>query len=131
MSAAFRAFSLQVVEPPPIHLKMAFADHALSSPISGISRLRREIDGRSVEGWSRPGTMVLTPADLEATWDAEGTNRLLFLHIPHTLVSRVVAEEWGVDPKRMEIMPQFLARDPVVEGVLTRLALEIQSGSPS
>jgi hypothetical protein len=128
VSAAFRAFFLQVVEPPPIHLTMAFADHVLSSPISGTSRLRRQVDGRSVDGWSRPGTMILTPAHLNATWDAEGTNRLIFLYIPHAFLSRVIAEEWDVDPGRLEIVPQFLARDPVVEGVLTRLSLEVRVG---
>ena len=44
---------------------------------------------------------------------------------------RVIAEDWGVEPGSVEIVPQFLARDPVVEGVLRRLAFEARDGSPS
>jgi len=115
MSTAWQAFSLQVLEPPPIHMTMAFTDHVLSSPVSGVARLRRQVGGRAVDGWSHPGTMILTPAHLDAMWDADGTNRLVFLHMPHAFFSRVIAEEWNVDPKGIEIIPQFLARDPVVE----------------
>src|SRR4029077_12936829 len=46
-------------------------------------------------------------------------------------LSRVMAEEWGVEPGKVEIVGQFLVRDPVIESVMTRMALEAQSGSPS
>jgi len=43
----------------------------------------------------------------------------------------VIAEEWGVEPGNVEIVGQFLVRDPVIEGVLTRMALEARNGSRS
>jgi len=45
-----------------------------------------------------PRTIILTPADLEATWDADGTNRLLFLHVvPSENSVRVAAVELAGD----------------------------------
>jgi AraC family transcriptional regulator len=42
----------------------------------------------------------------------------------------VISEHWEADPRSVEIIPQFLSHDPVIQGVATRLALEAQSGSP-
>src|SRR5258708_31573667 len=55
----------------------------------------------------------------------------MHLCIPNIFLSRVIAEEWGVEPGKVEIVGQFLVRDPVVEAVMTRMALEAQNGSPS
>jgi AraC family transcriptional regulator len=41
----------------------------------------------------------------------------------------VIAEEWGTDPGTVEIIDRFLVRDPIVESVLTRLALEARHQS--
>jgi AraC family transcriptional regulator len=85
--------------------------------------------GRPVEGWSDPGTVNLTPANLEATWRASGPSRAVVLLIPEPFLARVISEHWKADPRKVEIIPQFLAHDPVIQGVATRLALEWQRGS--
>jgi AraC family transcriptional regulator len=129
VSLAWSAFTLHVSE-PPLHVTAAFADHLLASQISGRCRLRQEVGGRSVEGWSGPGAVSLAPARVKGTWDATGTSRVIHLYIPHAFLSRVIAEDWDVEPGNVEIVGQFLVRDPVIEGVLTRMALEAQNGSP-
>jgi hypothetical protein len=93
-SAEWRAFSLQVVEPPPLHLTIAFADHVLSTPISGGCRLRRKVGGRSIQGRSHPGNAMLTPAHYLATWDADASVRLILLYMPQALLFRVITEDW-------------------------------------
>jgi AraC family transcriptional regulator len=85
--------------------------------------------GRPVEGWSDQGTVNLTPANIDATWQASGPSRAIVLLMPDAFFSRVISEHWDADPRNVEIIPQFLARDPVIQGVATRLALEAQSGS--
>jgi len=131
VSAAWNAFSLFVVGATPVQATAAFADHALGLYLSGRHRVRREMAGRPVEGWSDPGTVNLTPANVKATWQASGPSRAIVLLIPDAFVSRVISEHWEADPRNVEIVPQFLAHDPVIQGVATRLALEAQSGSPS
>ena len=130
VSLAWSAFSLTVSE-PPLHVTAAFSDHLLASQISGRCRLRQEISGRAVERWTGPGAVSLAPANIEGTWDATGTSRVIHLCIPHVFLSRVITEEWGVDPGNVEIVGQFLVRDPVIEAVMNRMALEAQNGSPS
>src|SRR5260221_962448 len=129
-SAAWDAFSLFVVKATPSQATGAFADHALGLYLSGRHRIRREMAGRPVEGWSDPGTMNLTPPNVEASSQASGPSRAIVLLIPDAFLSRVISEHWEADPRNVEIIPQFLSHDPVIQGVATRLALEALSGSP-
>jgi AraC family transcriptional regulator len=131
VSAEWNAFSLFVVGATPAQAAGAFSDHALGIYLSGRHRIRREMDGRPVEGWSDPGTMNLTPANVNATWRSSGSSRAIVLLIPDAFLSRVISEHWKGDPRNVEIIPQFLGRDPVIQSVATRLALEAQDGSPS
>jgi AraC family transcriptional regulator len=131
VSAAWDTFSLFVIRATPVQATAAFADHALGLYLSGRHRIRREMAGRPVEGWSDPGTVNLTPPNVEATWRASGPSRGIVLLIPHAFLSRVISEHWEADPRNVEIIPQFLTHDPVIQGVATRLALEAQSASPS
>jgi AraC family transcriptional regulator len=131
VSAAWNAFSLFVVGATPVQATGAFADHALGLYVSGRQRIRRDRAGRPVEGWSDPGTLNLTPARYEAGWQASGPSRAIVLLVPEAFVSRVISENWEADPRKVEIIPQFLVRDPVIQGVATRLAIEAQSGVPS
>jgi AraC family transcriptional regulator len=129
VSLAWRAFTLHVSE-PPLHTTAAFADHLLASQISGRCRLRQAIDGRAVERWSGPGAVSLAPAQIKGTWDATGPSRVIHLSIPDAFLSRVIAEEWGAEPGRVALVGQFLVRDPVIEDVMARMALEVENGSP-
>jgi AraC family transcriptional regulator len=129
-SAAWDAFSLFVVGATPAQATGAFTDHALGVYLSGRHRIRREMGGRPIEGWSDPGTVNLTPSNIEATWQASGPSRAIALLIPDAFLSRVISEHWEADPRNVEIIPQFLSHDPVIQAVAIRLALEVQSDSP-
>jgi AraC family transcriptional regulator len=43
----------------------------------------------------------------------------------------VILENWGADPRSVELVPRFLVRDPVIEVIMTQLAVEAGNGSPS
>ena len=130
-SAACDPFELHVIEATPLHASTAFASHAIGLYTSGRRRIRREMGGRPLEGSSDPGTMILTPAGVHATWESEGTSRAIVLLVPDAYVSRLVQEDWDVDPRVVEIVPRFLTRDPVIEAVLVRLAMELEDGVPN
>jgi AraC family transcriptional regulator len=129
-SAAWNAFSIHLLDPPK-HATIAFADHVLALHVSGAGRLRREIGGRSVGGWFGPGAVNLLAAGVHATWDGTGGAHAIVLAIPPAYLSRVIEEAWELEPSGVEIVGQFLVRDPVIETVLTRLGLEVRNGSPS
>jgi len=86
--------------------------------------MRRRQSGRLLEGWSDPGTITLSPANAYATWEADGRSRAIVVFLQDAFMSRVILENWEVDPRSVEIVPQFLVRDPVIEAVVTQLATE-------
>ena len=129
--AAENPFPLHVVDATPLRASAAFADPALGLYRSGRHRIRRKAGGRLVEGWTDPGTINITPAHFYGTWEADGPSHAIVLFAPDAFLSRVIAEHWEADPRRVEIVPQFLVRDPVIEAVVARLAVEAQEGSPS
>ena len=124
-------FSVQVVDSTPLHASAEFRDHALGLYVRGRHRISRQIAGRSVKGWTDPGALNLCPAGLRSTFDASGSSRGIVVLLPVAFFSRVITEHWEIDAKQVEVIPQFLVRDPVIEGITTRLAWEVQNSSPS
>ena len=131
MSAASKCFSTHVVDATPLQASSAFTETTLGLYTAGRHRVRRKQAARLVEGWSDPGTMNLTPANFYAKWEADGSSRAIVVCLQDALLSRVILENWGADPRSVEIVPQFLVRDPVIEAVVTQLAIEAGNDSPS
>jgi AraC family transcriptional regulator len=131
VAAEWNPFSLFVVDATPLHASITFGDLALGLYTAGRHRVRRTMGGRVAEGWSDPGTLNMTPPDLDGSWEAEGSSHAIVVTIPPAYLSRVISEHWEADPRGVEIVPQFLARDRVIEAVMTRLALKASYGSSS
>ena len=132
-SAAWSIFALHVVQ-SPTRFVGTFADHVLTLQLSGRFRARQDVNGRPVEGWCGTGCVGISPAHAETTWETDkhsGTSRATSVFIPETFVSRAAAQDWDIDPQRVEIIRQFLVRDPVIEGVLTNLVIEARHEPPS
>jgi len=71
----------------------------------------------------------MTPPQVDGSWEAEGSSHAIVLTIPNAYLSRVISEHWEADPRGVEIVPQFLARDRLIEAVMTRLASKAHHGS--
>ena len=130
-SATSQYFSGHVVNGTPREASGTFTETALGLYTAGRHRVRRRQGRRLVEGWSDPGTVNLSPANFYANWQADGSSQAIVLFVRDAHLSRVTLENWGVDPRTVEIVPQFLVRDPVIESVVTQLAVEARNGSPS
>ena len=130
-SAASKYFSTHVVDATPLEASGSFSEMALGLYTAARHRVRRKQGGRLVEGWSDPGTVNLSPANFCARWEADGSSHSIVVFVRDALLSRVILENWGADPRSVEIVPQFLVRDPVIEAVVTQLAIEAGNDSPS
>jgi AraC family transcriptional regulator len=131
-SAVWGAFSLLMVE-PAVHVSMACADHVLGVQLSGTCRLGRRANGHSSEGWCGPGSVQIIPAEMKGTWEGTrhcGVSRSAVLFIPGAFLSRLVLEDWEIDARNLDVRDRFLADDPVIASMLTRLAREAEAGSP-
>ena len=131
VSAEWNPFALFVVDATPLHASITFGDLALGLYTAGRHRIRRRLAGRLVEGWSDPGTLNMTPPHVDSSWEAEGSSHAIVLTIPEAFLSRVIAEHWEAEPRAVEIVPQFLARDRVIGEVMTRLAVKAHQDSHS
>jgi len=130
-SATSKYFSGHVVNGTPREASGTFTETALGLYTAGRHRVRRRQGRRLVEGWSDPGTINLSPANFHASWEADGSSQAIVVFVQESLLSRVILENWGVDPRNIEVVPQFVVRDPVIESIVTQLAVEARNGSPS
>jgi AraC family transcriptional regulator len=130
-SAAWDPFLLQVVDQTPLQARATFSDLGLGVYLSGRERIRRQIGRSAVEGWSDPGTINLTAPGVEGTWEASASSRSAVVVIRSAFLSRAIEEHWGVDASKIEIVNQFLVRDPVVEAVVLNLTKEVATDLPS
>jgi AraC family transcriptional regulator len=130
-SGTTKYFSGHVVNGTPREASGTFTETGLGLYTAGRHRVRRRQGRRLVEGWSDPGTLNLSPANFHASWEADGSSQAIVVFVRESLLSRVILENWGADPRNVEIVPQFLVRDPVIECVVTQLAVEARNGSPS
>jgi AraC family transcriptional regulator len=133
-TAAWSEFTVHVVDQrAAFRESITFADTVVNLRIAGTSRLRRDSGSRSLAGRSGPGSINITPAHLFAEWECSAAtegSRVIAMFVPEAFLARV-AEDSGLDARTMEIIPQFLIRDRVLESVLTGLVLEALNDSPS
>jgi AraC family transcriptional regulator len=130
-SAAWDPFLFQVVDQTPLQARASFRNLALGVYLSGRHRTRRRIGSSVVEGWSDPGTINLTAPGVEGTWEASASSRAAVVAIRPEYLSRAIEEHWEADPNKIEMVNQFLVRDPVVEAVVLDLTREVVAGSPA
>jgi AraC family transcriptional regulator len=130
-AAGWDPFLVQVVASTPLHARVCFRDLALGVYLSGRHKIRRYIGNSVVEGWSDPGTINLTPPDVDSAWEASASSRAAVVVIRPEFISRAIEEHWGRDPREVELKMQFLIRDPVIEAVALDLAREATSGYPA
>jgi AraC family transcriptional regulator len=130
-SAGWDPFFLQIVDETPLHARVLFRDLALGVYLSGRHKIRRQIGASLVEGWSDPGTINLTPPGVEGEWEASASSRAAVVVIPSEFLARAVEEHWGADARKVEIIKQFLIRDPVIEAITLNLARRATGASPA
>jgi AraC family transcriptional regulator len=130
-AAGWEPFFLQIVGETPLHARVLFRDLALGVYLSGRHMVRRQIGANVVEGWSDPGTINITPPGVEGIWEANASSRAAIVVIRPEFLSRAIEEHWGVDSRKVEIIKQFLIRDPVIEAITLNLAREAASDSPA
>jgi AraC family transcriptional regulator len=128
-SAAWGPFLFQVVDRTPLQARASFRDLGIAVYLSGRHRIRRQIGPSLVEGWSDPGSINLTGAGFEGSWEASASSRAAVAAIRSEFLSRAIEEHWGVDSTKVEFANQFLIRDPVVEAVVLNLTEEVAGGS--
>jgi AraC family transcriptional regulator len=91
----------------------------------GAPRSIRRQDGRRVaEGWARPGTVTLIPADSAARWDIDGTLDALHIYLPPDSLASVCE---GAGRPRCDLAERTAARDEWGSQLLKLMVMESAS----
>ena len=131
VSAEWNPCSAYVVEKTPLYAHLAFRDYAIGVHVAGRHLIRRLIGANVTEGWTDRGTINLTPPGIDTVWEATGSSRAAVIVLRPEFLSRAIEEHWGVDSKNVEIIKQFLIRDPVIDALTLNLASEAANRSPA
>ena len=131
VSAEWDPFSVHVFDQTQLYAHVVVRDCVLGMHLAGRHLIRRVIGANLAEDWSGPGTFNLIPPGLDAVWEATGSSRAAMIAMRPEFVSRAIEEHWDVDPKKVNIIEQFMIRDPLIEALTRNLARETVNRFPA
>ncbi|GET41542.1 helix-turn-helix domain-containing protein [Microseira wollei] len=91
-------------------------------------RIHQVVGDRRYTGLYSQGDISITPADIPATYRAEGEDCFLHVQIPIQFLRSVAQETTEIDPDRLELVTEFRVRDPQLEQTLMLLRAELHKG---
>ena len=92
---------------------------------TGGSALRVQLDGRWLDGQTRPGTVTITPPGTPVTWEISGELQSCTLHLAPERFANLIREQPAENLLR-QIEFAFAAEDAVLSGVLAGLVGELR-----
>jgi len=112
----------------------------ISVPASPVARVGIHL-GQSVDvacrrggeyhrGIAVHGDVDVIPAGMSSVWDVRGRDMAVVVSVAHDLLESV-AEEYDLDPRRVELRNRFQVRDAQIENVAWALKAELEAGYPS
>ncbi|MCU0569812.1 MAG: AraC family transcriptional regulator [Oculatellaceae cyanobacterium Prado106] len=91
-------------------------------------RIQQVVGDRRYTGLYSKGDISITPADIPASYRAEGDDHYLHVQIPAQFLQSVAQQALELDPDRVELMTEFRVRDPQLEQTLMLLRAELHKG---
>jgi AraC family transcriptional regulator len=99
--------------------------------VGAAARISCRRGGESHTGSAVHGDIDIIPARVDARWEIHDNNdTALILALPPSLLD-TVAEEQGLDPRRVEVRDRFQIRDAQLENICWALKAEMESNYPS
>ena len=108
---------------------------ALGVPAFGVNygpdmQLERTLHGKKVSGCGAAGHLSLLPPDADTRWVFEKPGDIVLVFLNRQLFNQAIEESTNRDPKSIDIVPQFVIRDLVLERIAHQLLKEISQPSP-
>jgi AraC family transcriptional regulator len=76
------------------------------------------------------GDIDIIPAGTPSRWELREKDTSFIIRVPPSFLN-LAADEWGVNPARLEIVNRFQMRDPQIEHIGWALKTEMEAGYPS
>lgn len=117
-------------EPPGgIDLPAAWEGHSIALCLAPRPhRIHQVVGDRRYTGLYTKGDISITPAEIPASYRAEGDDHYFHVQIPAQFLQSVAQSAAELDPDRLELRAEFRVRDPQLEQVLMLLRSEMHKG---
>ena len=108
---------------------------ALGVPAFGVNygpnmQLERTLHGKKVSGCGAAGHLSLLPPDADTRWVFNKPGDIVLVFLNRRLFNHAIEESTNRDAKFVDIVPQFVIRDLVLERIAHQLLKEISEPSP-
>jgi AraC family transcriptional regulator len=108
---------------------------ALGVPAFGVNygpnmQLERTLHGKKVSGCGAAGHLSLLPPDADTRWVFNKPGDIVLVFLNRRLFNHAIEESPNRDAKFVDIVPQFVIRDLVLERIAHQLLKEISEPSP-
>ncbi|MEM8808264.1 MAG: AraC family transcriptional regulator [Cyanobacteria bacterium P01_G01_bin.38] len=111
-------------------LPEAWAGHSIALCLAPRPhRIHQVVGDRRYTGLYTKGDISITPANIPASYLAEGDDHYFHVQIPTPFLQSVAQSAVDLDPARLELSTEFRIRDPQLEQVLTLLRTELHQGN--
>lgn len=77
-----------------------------------------------------PRCICITPGEATVRWRHHGEPEILQVYLRRSILEQVAAEMYGGDPRRMDVVPRFAIRDPLLEQLAIAVLEALQEGAP-
>lgn len=91
-------------------------------------RIHQVVGDRCYTGLYTKGDISVTPANIPASYRAEGEDHYFHVGVPTQFLQSVAQSTAELDPDRLELMTEFRVRDPQLEQTLLLLRSELHKG---
>lgn len=123
-------FRLMLLSDPPGLVEIpAMRNTIVSIHVGPAVRFSCRRGGASHHGTAVHGDIDIIPAGTPGRWELKGKDTALVLSLSPELLN-AVAEEFDLDPSRVEIRNRFQVRDAQLENIGWALKAEMESGYP-
>ena len=107
----------------------------LGVPAFGVNygeplQLERTLHGHRMSGHVTPGHLAILPPDADTRWIFDKTGEVVLVYLSRKWFDRSIEEAADRDARSVEIVPQFLIRDLILERIAHLLLKEISNPRP-
>lgn len=129
-NAGWRSLYAVMMEEAPFEATEAPIQHpSFIYHISRPTQVTRRIEGNSEErALIGPRRLTLTPGEASTYWTHSGNPEMLQVYLRRGLFDEAVAEMYGCDPERAELLPRFAIIDPLLEQLAVTITSALLSG---
>ncbi|MEO0536719.1 MAG: helix-turn-helix domain-containing protein [Cyanobacteria bacterium P01_A01_bin.123] len=115
--------------PGGIEIPAAWPDYSIALCLAPRPhRIHQIVGDRSYTGLYTKGDISITPADIPASYQAEGDDHYLHIQMPDQFLKSVAEQATELDPAQLELTTEFRVRDPQLEQMLLLLRAELHKG---